>query len=102
MENIDIDVEKCHYYADKLHAIGHAIRIMIIEMLSPAGKKLSVTDIYTILKIDQGVASLHLQILKDNGIVGSCRKGRYKLYYLKTKELKKMLDFAESLNFKEE
>ncbi|MDP4267763.1 MAG: metalloregulator ArsR/SmtB family transcription factor [Bacteroidota bacterium] len=97
MKNLEIDLEKFDYYAGKISSVAHTLRISIIEMLEPENTKLSVTEVYTKLRLDQATASHHLRILKDKGLLGSVRDGKNILYYLKKDELNKTLELAEKL-----
>jgi DNA-binding transcriptional ArsR family regulator len=64
-----------------LRAIAHPIRLAVIELLHQQGK-LSVTEIYQDLNIEQAVASHHLRILKNKNVVDLERVGKTSLYYL--------------------
>lgn len=79
MKKIEIDIDKLEMAASKLRAISHPMRIAIIDLLSQ-GDKLSVTDIYKALNIEQATASHHLSILKNKGVLISKRDGK-KIYY---------------------
>ncbi|UCC81526.1 MAG: helix-turn-helix transcriptional regulator, partial [Gemmatimonadota bacterium] len=59
--------------------IGHPIRLQIIELLDRAGEQ-NVTAIYETLKIEQAVASQHLNLMRDKGILVSRREG-VNVYY---------------------
>ena len=67
--------------AETLRAIAHPFRIAIIDLLHNNGQ-MSVTDIYTKLKIEQAVASHHLRILKSRDVVNVQRDGKNSLYGL--------------------
>ncbi len=82
---------KTHFNADfledsteTLRAIAHPIRIAIIDLLFNNGQ-MTVTDIYSHLKIEQAIASHHLRILKNKDVVTVERDGKNSLYSL-TKE----------------
>ena len=62
-----------------LRAIAHPKRLSIIKYLDN-GKKLSVTEIHTLLDIEQSTTSHHLGILKDKGVLGSIRDGKNSYY----------------------
>jgi DNA-binding transcriptional ArsR family regulator len=66
---------------ETLRAIAHPHRLLIVEMLH---RKLSmnVTEIYEELSIEQAVASHHLRILKDRGVVSVRRDGKNSIYAL--------------------
>lgn len=79
MSNVDINIGKLELAASKLRAISHPMRIAIIDLLDN-GNKLSVTEIYESLDIEQATASHHLNILKNKGVLVSKREGK-KIYY---------------------
>jgi DNA-binding transcriptional ArsR family regulator len=62
-----------------LKCIGHPIRLQIIELLDRRGE-LIVTAIYETLGIEQAVASQHLNLMRDKGILESRRDG-VNVYY---------------------
>jgi ArsR family transcriptional regulator len=68
-------------FSEILRAIAHPIRLAVIELLHQQGK-LSVTEIYQDLNIEQAVASQHLRILKNKNVVDVERVGKTSLYYL--------------------
>lgn len=86
MEFSDLNPEEVERAANMIKAISHPMRLAILGYLGD-GKQLSVTEIHTLLKIEQSTASHHLGILKDKGILASVRKGKNTLYYLKRKNL---------------
>ncbi|MFH0999905.1 MAG: metalloregulator ArsR/SmtB family transcription factor, partial [Bacteroidota bacterium] len=75
MEDISLSIEKLEFAASKLRAIAHPMRIAIIDMLEN-NRRLSVTEIYKILAIEQAAASHHLNILKNNKVLVSKREGK--------------------------
>ncbi|MCB9284480.1 MAG: helix-turn-helix transcriptional regulator [Lewinellaceae bacterium] len=66
---------------ETLRAIAHPIRIAIIDLLHRNGK-MSVTEIYESLDIEQAVASHHLRILKSRNVVSMQRDQKFSLYSL--------------------
>ena len=76
--------------ANMLKAISHPMRLAILGHLSN-GNRLSVTEIHELLGIEQSTASHHLGILKDKGILASTRQGKHTHYYLKKKNLSKLV-----------
>jgi len=81
-----LNPEEVERAANMIKAISHPMRLAILGYLGD-GKQLSVTEIHSLLKIEQSTASHHLGILKDKGILASIRKGKNTLYYLKRKNL---------------
>ncbi len=85
-----IDLNKLESASEMLKAIAHPIRISIVNLLED-DKKLSVTEIFQLLNIEQAVASHHLSILKNKGVLLSERKGKNCNYYLKHQRLSQII-----------
>ncbi|MFM7399646.1 MAG: ArsR/SmtB family transcription factor [Bacteroidota bacterium] len=66
---------------ETLRAIAHPQRLLIMDMLFHE-KSLNVTEIYEKLGVEQAVASHHLRILKDRGVVQVRRDGKNSIYSL--------------------
>lgn len=86
-----IDIEKLELAASKLRAMAHPMRIAIIDLLTE-NKKLTVTEIYESLNIEQAAASHHLNILKSKGLLESKRDGKMIYYSLKIQVLAKVVE----------
>ena len=85
-----IAIDKLESASEMLKAIAHPIRITIVGMLDNE-KKLSVTEIYKALSIEQAVASHHLSILKNKGVLLSERSGKNCYYSLKHQRLSQIV-----------
>ncbi len=94
MEFKTLNPETLEKAANMLKAMAHPVRILIIDLLEN-GKKLTVTEIHKQLGIEQSVASHHLVILKDKGILTSKREGKNIFYFLRNKALKSILERVE-------
>ncbi len=92
-----LEVNKLEMAASKLRAIAHPMRIAVIELLNDK-PKMSVTEIYTKLNIEQASASHHLNILKNKGVLVSKRDGKKIFYSLKSKSLKDIIDCINRCN----
>ena len=90
MEFSDLKPEEIDKAANMIKAISHPMRLAILGHLG-GGNQLNVTEIHNLLKIEQSTASHHLGILKDKGILASTRKGKSTFYYLKHKNLSKLV-----------
>jgi DNA-binding transcriptional ArsR family regulator len=90
MEFSELKPEEVERAANMIKAISHPMRLAILGYLGE-GKKMNVTEIHHLLNIEQSTASHHLGILKDKGILSSIRKGKHTLYYLKRKNLSKLI-----------
>lgn len=97
MDRIDVNIEKLELAASKLRAISHPMRIAIIDLLSK-GEKLSVTEIFEVLNIEQATASHHLNILKNKGVLCSKREGKKIYYSLKSLTLTEIIECINRCN----
>lgn len=83
--------EQLEKAANMLKAIAHPMRISILNFLEE-GKKLTVTEIHELLKIEQSTTSHHLGILKDKGVLSSKRDGKNTYYFLKHNNLRQIVE----------
>lgn len=81
---------------EMLRAIAHPIRLTIIDLLY-TNEKLSVTEIYEALKIEQAIASHHLRILKDKKVVSVRRVGKKSYYFLRSEDFYTIVTALEIL-----
>lgn len=91
-----LDDKTLEDFTEKLRAIAHPIRITIIDMLR-AEKSMSVSEIHNHLDIQQAVASHHLRILKNKGIVEVVRSGKNSLYSLVDTRFFNIVEILESV-----
>ncbi len=97
MAHLLININKLEAVASKLRAISHPMRIAIIDLLAQ-DSKLSVTEIYEKLKIEQATASHHLNILKNKGVLESKREGKKIFYSLKNITLTEIIECINRCN----
>lgn len=75
-------------------AINHPLRLNIIKLIEE-NEKMNVTQIYFKLRIEQSVASQHLAILRNAGILTAHRTGK-NIHY--TVNHKKIIAIQESVD----
>ncbi|MCB2220015.1 MAG: metalloregulator ArsR/SmtB family transcription factor [Bacteroidetes bacterium] len=97
MAKLVLDITKLEMAASKLRAIAHPMRIAIIDLLNDK-PKLSVTEIYSALDIEQASASHHLNILKNKGVLVSKREGKKIFYALKNVTLTEIIECINRCN----
>ena len=90
MEFSDLRPDEVVKAANMIKAISHPMRLAILDHLGK-DNQLSVTEIHKLLNIEQSTASHHLGILKDKGILESQRMGKNTLYFLKRRNLSKLV-----------
>ncbi|HEU0065428.1 MAG TPA: metalloregulator ArsR/SmtB family transcription factor [Flavisolibacter sp.] len=77
--DLKIDVIQLKKAALILRAINHKLRQQILRLIHQSGK-MTVTEIYVKLRLEQSVASQHLAILRKAGYVQTVRDGKF-IYY---------------------
>jgi DNA-binding transcriptional ArsR family regulator len=87
----ELNPEQLEKASNMLKAIAHPVRIAILAILED-GKKLTVTEIHELLKIEQSATSHHLGILKDRDVLSSKREGKNTYYFLKHNNLASIID----------
>ena len=97
MGKLVLDITKLEMAASKLRAIAHPMRIAIIDLLNEK-PKMSVTEIYSKLDIEQASASHHLNILKNKGVLISKREGKKIFYSLKSVTLTEIIECINRCN----
>lgn len=79
-----------------LRAVNHKLRQSVIDLLEE-NEKMTVTDIYIKLRLEQSVASQHLAILRRAGVVTTERQGKFIYYSLDKDRLKQISKLVEEL-----
>lgn len=72
-----------------LRAVNHKLRQQILKQIDEQGK-ITVTDLYVKLRLEQSVASQHLAILRKAGFVKTERDGKFIYYSVNTKRLQEL------------
>ena len=79
-----------------LRALNHKLRQQIIRIIAEENK-LTVTEIYIKLRLEQSVASQHLAILRKTGIVTTQREGKFIYYTINTDRVAAIDGFVKDL-----
>lgn len=79
-----------------LRAVNHKLRQSIISLLEE-NKRMTVTEIYVKLRLEQSVASQHLAILRRAGVVNTERQGKFIFYSLNHDRIAEISDLIEDL-----
>ncbi len=93
-ENVRIDYLRMKKAALILRALNHKLRLQLIKLLDEH-KKMTVTDIYVKLRLEQSVTSQHLAILRRANIVITQRDGKFITYSVNYNRLKQISRFVE-------
>jgi DNA-binding transcriptional ArsR family regulator len=100
MERNSFTEENLKVASAMLKAMAHPVRISILYLLKD-GIKLTVTQIYEAIEIEQSAASHHLGILKDKGVLCSKRDGKNTIYYIKHKVFGQIIDCMKACTCEE-
>ncbi len=95
-KSVKIDFINLKKAAMILRALNHKLRQQIIKLLDE-NKKLTVTEIYIQLRLEQSVASQHLAILRRAGVVRTEREGKFIYYTVGYERLRQITKCAEDL-----
>lgn len=95
-EALKVDLLELKKAALVLRAINHKLRQQILKLIAET-QKITVTDIYVKLRLEQSVASQHLSILRKAGFVITTREGKYIFYSVNTERIKEINGFADSI-----
>lgn len=79
-----------------LRALNHKLRQQILGLIDTE-KKITVTEIYVRLRLEQSVASQHLAILRRAGIVLTHRDGKYIHYTVNHKRIDEIKKIVKEL-----
>ena len=79
-----------------LRAINHKLRQQILRQIDELGK-ITVTELYIKLRLEQSVASQHLAILRKAGFVKTERNGKFIYYSVNTNRLEEVNQLVANL-----
>ena len=95
-ESLKVDLLNVKKAALILRAVNHKLRQQILKLIDEQGK-ITVTEIYVKLRLEQSVASQHLAILRKAGFVKTERDGKFIYYSVSSSRLEELNQFVESL-----
>ncbi|MEO6071027.1 MAG: metalloregulator ArsR/SmtB family transcription factor [Chitinophagaceae bacterium] len=94
--DLKIDVLQLKKAALVLRAVNHKLRQQILKLINQKDK-ITVTEIYVKLRLEQSVASQHLAILRKAGFVTTARDGKFIYYSVNHPRLRDIHRFAQDL-----
>lgn len=84
-----MDNDTAEQVAELLKAVGHPVRLRIVELLE--GGEKCVGDIVQTIGGKQAVTSQHLNMMKDKGVLSSRRDGAKVYYRIENRNVIKLL-----------
>ncbi|HEY2722794.1 MAG TPA: metalloregulator ArsR/SmtB family transcription factor [Chitinophagaceae bacterium] len=94
--SVSVDLYNVKKAAMVLRAINHKLRQQILKLIDENGK-MTVTEIYVKLRLEQSVASQHLAILRKAGFVKTERDGKFIYYSISAERLEELNKFVKEL-----
>lgn len=93
---LSINVIELKKAAMVLRAVNHKLRQQIIDLIHQAGR-ITVTEIYIKLRLEQSVASQHLAILRKAGFLKTDRNGKFIYYRINYDRFAELESFVKEL-----
>src|SRR6185436_16498730 len=93
---LKVDLMNVKKAAMILRAVNHKLRQQILRLIDEHGK-MTVTEIYIKLRLEQSVASQHLAILRKAGFVKTDRNGKFIYYFVNSQRLEELNKFIDEL-----
>jgi DNA-binding transcriptional ArsR family regulator len=93
---LKIDILQLKKAALILRAVNHKLRQQVLKLLHQ-NEKMTVTEIYVKLRLEQSVASQHLAILRKAGFVNTLRDGKFIYYSVNHDRLNQVHNFVHEL-----
>lgn len=94
--DLKVDLQSVKKAAVVLRAINHKLRQVILRLILQK-EKITVTELYTHLRLEQSVASQHLAILRKAGFVKTQRDGKFIYYSVNHERLADLDRFVKEL-----
>jgi DNA-binding transcriptional ArsR family regulator len=92
----DIDYYNIKKAALVLRALNHQLRQQVIKTIHE-NKRITVTQLYIKVRLEQSVASQHLAILRKAGIVSTERDGKFIFYTINSSRIVAINKFVKNL-----
>lgn len=93
---LKVDLLEVKKAALVLRALNHKLRQQILKMIDESGK-MTVTELYVKLRLEQSVASQHLAILRKAGFVNTDRDGKFIYYSVNISRMQELNQFVKQL-----
>ncbi len=94
--SVKLDFVQTKKTAAILRALNHKLRQHMLKLLNE-NKKMTVTEMYVKLRIEQSVASQHLAILRRANLVTTKRDGKFIFYSVNYPRIEEVNKFVREL-----
>ncbi len=76
-----VGAEKLLRVSEMLKVAAHPQRLAVLDLLG-SGRRMCVSDLVEALGIEQAILSQHLTLMRDRGLLGVEKEGKYSYYHL--------------------
>lgn len=90
-----IETDKLQSALNMLKVIAHPIRLAIVDLLTE-NKKLTVLEVQKALNLEQAIASQHITLMEDKGVLLAEKVGRNKYISLRFPKMKNIVNCLEN------
>ncbi len=90
-----IGSEKLIKASEMLKVAAHPQRLAILDLLGTR-RRLCVSDLTDLLGIEQAILSQHLTLMRDKGLLGVAKEGKYSFYHLQQPGFLKIIKDLEN------
>lgn len=90
-----IEPKKILSAVNMLKVIAHPVRLAVVDLLTE-NEKMTVLEIQEALGVEQAVASQHLSLMEDKGVLCSEKVGRNKYVSLRFPKMKTIINCLEN------
>ena len=95
-ESLKVNYHNVKKAALVIRALNDKLRQQILNLIETE-KKITVTEIYVKMRLEQSVASQHLAILRKAGLVSTSRVGKFIYYSVNYKRIDQVNEIVEQL-----
>jgi DNA-binding transcriptional ArsR family regulator len=93
---VKVDLLNTKKAAIILRAVNHKLRQQMLKLIDEHGK-MTVTELYLKLRLEQSVASQHLAILRKAAFVKTTRDGKFIYYSINAERVEEINEFVKNL-----
>ena len=95
-KSVNVDLLNVKKAALIIRAVNHKLRQQILRLIDEH-VKITVTELYLKLRLEQSVASQHLAVLRKAGFVKTIRDGKFIHYSVNGSRLQELNQFMDEL-----